>query len=155
MSKFTFPVGYPQRVYRADIGEYVTAGGCTASEAHTFAHRAADFIEQNPRRYDFKRAFTPHGDDPASIGCMLGWMGHFAGAPADMPVTRIATAILGVSEMGFYLFHPPATHFKTIASFAEWIKSPMSYETPAGAVEHLRAYADHQLQKKMKFAAAA
>lgn len=154
MSKYTFPAGSPARLYRADIGEYVTAGGCTTSEAQAFARQAADFIEQNPGRYAFKKAVTPRGDDPASIGCMLGWVGYFAGAPAEMPVSRIATNILGVSDMGFYLFHPPATHFKTIASFVEWIKTPMSYEHPAGAVEHLRAYAEHQLQK-MKFAAAA
>jgi hypothetical protein len=38
--------------------------------------KAADHIEQNPERYDFSSCETP---DCGTPGCMIGWIGHFAG----------------------------------------------------------------------------
>lgn len=137
MSRFAIPLGYPQRLYRADTGEYVTGGGFTVAEGQAFARQAADFIEQNPGRYSFNKGFTPNGDDPASVGCMLGWMGCFAGAPVDTPVGRVSVAILGVPEMVFYL------------GYVNW--AAPSYQTAPGAAAHLRAYA----QQLPRIAAAA
>ena len=57
--------------------------------------KTADFIEQNPHRYNFGCLCIPNSDDPRSEGCLLGWTGHFLGLP-------VGAAIGSVTPLGGY-----------------------------------------------------
>lgn len=91
--------------------------------------KAADHIECKPESYNFGSCSVPALC--GSPGCMLGWIGHFAGAPVDSSIGHAALNFLGVSSTEFYA----RIRSVSIDGYCAYL--------PADHVAHaLRAYAD-------------
>ena len=58
-------------------------------------HDAADWIERNPKLYNFHAAGVPPCGTP---GCMWGWVGHFLKLPAFMNTLSIGTINSNVAK---------------------------------------------------------
>lgn len=63
--------------------------------------RAADRIQAEPRHYDFDNNKVPDLDNCGTPGCMIGWIGVFAGFKNGEPVSVVSEA-LGTSDLEFY-----------------------------------------------------
>jgi hypothetical protein len=105
---------------------------------YELAIATADFLEQNPEKYDFLRGTVPKENH---VGCILGHMGRLAGMPAYTLVSDVAPHLLGMSEGRFYNSLWSAQGVKCIptpdqADTDTWIKSAKV------AVEVLRKVAE-------------
>lgn len=84
--------------------------------------KAADFIEANPRKFSYHATMVPA--TCRTKGCLLGWIGHFAGIPAEVDIFQIALG--GADEL------LPLTHYdvwqecETLGGYdwGSWEKAP-------------------------------
>jgi len=90
--------------------------------------KAADSIEQNPCSYEYAQGQAPIG--PASTGCMLIWIGHFA----DIRFTGRIYSNDVARALGL-------THWHDFTIRIQALKG-MGYTTAEAAPKALRLYAD-------------
>lgn len=100
--------------------------------------RAADKIRQLGA-YDFTEIKIP---GPNGEGCVLGWIGHYAGLPAGVRVAELAgwreqTGLLGMSEQKF---------FARLHALEHWWE-PSFIVSARTASKVMRRYAARYLQK--------
>jgi hypothetical protein len=92
--------------------------------------KAADFIEQNPGRLHMSVTHPPRG--PQDQGCILAWVGHFAGIKFD--------------HADDVLTHLPHCSFGDFISGLNKIDARMQHDIIDAAPRVMRLYAERALK---------
>ena len=99
--------------------------------------KAADSIEQNPSSYDFMQGTESIG--PQRDGCLLVWIGHFAGVKkTSMFYSNDVAEILGLTKWQDFIGRLDVIGDERMAKGGKWL----GYERPEDAPRALRLYAD-------------
>lgn len=94
--------------------------------------KAADHIEMKPYLYDFMHTTVP---DCGTPGCMLGWIGHFAGVPVGSDVLdTVAQPLLGI-YYEVHMAHPFYMRLRELGAGRYWTDA-------AVAAAAMRLYAE-------------
>ena len=68
---------------------------------YELAIATADWLEQNPRQYDFYVGRVPPESEPGAKRCLIGQMG-FMSRMFDMNVRQVAPHLLQMDDLAFY-----------------------------------------------------
>ena len=100
--------------------------------------QAAEWIVAHPDLYDFGKAGIPRDGD---CGCMLGWIGYFAGMEPKTEVLHVSSELLGLeNEHGLHCSDP---FYERIAPLVgKHGYQDLKKLTPTKAAKALRLYAD-------------